>query len=241
MISWGGFALLAVGALVTSTVSGVAGVGGGMLFLPILTEVVGVRLAVPYLSVLLLASNVSRAYFSRAAIDWQVVRNFFLGALPGALIGALLYTILPAFWIKKALGVYLLTYVALSFSRHAWPRSANLTSIRWIGLPAGFVSAVVGGQGPVVTPYFLKYGLMKEAFLGTEAVGSAISHVVKIAVWSPLELIRGHDLAILLPLSVLSIAGSYIGKILVGRMNIQLFRRILLFLLFVVGLRFLIF
>ncbi|MBI5058292.1 sulfite exporter TauE/SafE family protein [candidate division KSB1 bacterium] len=235
------YTALAVGALVTSTVSGIAGVGGGMLFLPILTAVVGVKLAVPYLSVLLLASNVSRAYFSREAIDWQVVRHFLLGVVPGAILGALLFTILPSFWIKKALGVYLISYVALSFTRANWPKSASLRSISWIGLPAGLVSGVVGGQGPIVTPYFLRYGLVKEGFLGTEAVGSALSHLFKLSVWAPARVIGGSDLALLLPLSVLSIAGSYFGKKLVNRMRLQVFRAILMILLAVIGVRFLFF
>jgi uncharacterized membrane protein YfcA len=235
------YTALAVGALATSTVSGIAGVGGGMLFLPILTAVVGVKLAVPYLSVLLLASNISRAYFSRKAIDWQVVRHFFLGAVPGAIAGALLFTILPSFWIKKALGVYLLGYVGLHFTKAQWPKSASLRSISWIGVPAGLVSGVVGGQGPIVTPFFLRYGLVKEAFLGTEAVGSAISHLFKLAVWAPTKVIGGSDLALLLPLSVLSIAGSYFGKLLVNRMRLQVFRTILLMLLAIIGVRFLFF
>ena len=235
------FTALAVGALATSTVSGIAGVGGGMLFLPILTAVVGVKLAVPYLSVLLLASNVSRAYFSRTAIDWQVVRWFFVGVLPGAMLGALLFTVLPSFWIKKALGVYLLSYVALSFTKAQWPRTASLKSIAWIGLPAGLVSGVVGGQGPIVAPFMLRYGLVKEAFLGTEAVGSALSHLFKLSVWTPAHVIGASDLALLLPLSVLSIAGSYIGKRLVNRMRLQVFRSILLLLLASIGVRFLLF
>ena len=232
------YGLLAAGALATSTVSGIAGVGGGMLFLPLLTAILGVKLAVPYLSFLLLASNVSRAYFSKSSIDWQVVRQFLYGVLPGAILGALLFTILPSFWIKKALGVYLLSYVALSFTKAEWPKVATLKTITWIGFPAGFVSAIVGGQGPIVAPFFLRYGLVKEAFLGTEAVGSAISHVIKLAVWAPAGLLSGSDILLLLPLSALSIAGSYFGKLLISRMRVQVFRGILLLLLAVIGVRF---
>ena len=235
------YILLALGALLGSTVSGITGVGGGMVYLPILTWGVGIKAAVPYLTMLLLVSNVSRAYFARQAIDWQVVKHFALGAVPGAVAGALFYTLLSAFWISKALGIYLLAYVALSFTKANWPRVATLGSIRTIGVPAGLVSAVVGGSGPVVVPWLLRYGLVKEGFLGTEAVGAAIMHVCKLAVWSGAGMITHHDVFLLLPLGVVMVFGSYLGTVLVTRMRVRLFRTILIITLAAVGVRFLLY
>ncbi len=235
------YILLAVGALATSTVSGIAGVGGGMIYLPLLTEIVGVKSAVVYLSVLLLAGNTSRAWFSRAHIDWQVLGHFFLGAIPAALVGALFYTVLPAFWIKKALGLFLLSYVALGFTKSEWPKSATLRTMTWMGIPAGFTSAVVGGSGLIMAPFLLRYGLVKEAFLGTEAVAAASTHIAKIGVWGGAKLLTLSDFALLAPLSLFMIAGSYIGKRLVSRMRVRVFRIILLALMAIIGVRFLVF
>lgn len=235
------YLILAAGALLGSTVSGITGVGGGMVFLPFLVFTVGAKYAVPYLTMLLLVANVSRAYFSRQGIDWKVWRHFCLGAVPGAAVGALLYTWLPAFWITKALGVYLLAYVILSFTKATWPKTATLKSISMVGVPAGLVSAIVGGSGPVVVPWLLRYGLIKEAFIGTEAVGASAMHVVKLAVWGGTGMITAHDIILLLPLSVLMVAGSYFGTALVSRMRVRVFRTILIFALAVIGLRFLLF
>ena len=235
------YLILAAGALLGSTVSGVTGVGGGMVFLPFLVFTVGAKYAVPYLTMLLLVANVSRAYFARRGIDWTVWKHFLIGAVPGAVFGALVYTVMPAVWITKALGVYLLAYVILSFTKTTWPKTATLKSIGWIGIPAGFVSAVVGGSGPVVVPWLLRYGLVKEAFIGTEAVGASSIHVVKLLVWGGARMIRAHDVLLLLPLSILMIAGSYFGTALVTRMPVRLFRSILIFSLAVIGLRFLLY
>jgi uncharacterized protein len=235
------YLILAAGALLGSTVSGVTGVGGGMVFLPFLVFTVGAKHAVPYLTMLLLVSNVSRAYFARAGIDWTVWRHFLIGAVPGALVGAVVYTWMPAIWITKALGVYLIAYVILNFTRATWPRTATLKSIRMIGIPAGFVSAVVGGSGPVVVPWLLRYGLVKEAFIGTEAVGASAMHVVKLAVWGGTGMITLNDILLLLPLSILMVAGSYFGTALVARMPVRLFRTVLIVSLAVIGLRFLLY
>jgi uncharacterized protein len=233
--------VLAFGALLGSTVSGITGVGGGMVFLPFLVWGVGFKTAVPYLSMLLLVANISRAYFARQKIDWKVWRHFAIGAIPGAALGALFYTTLSAWWISKALAVYLLSYVALSFTRATFPKTASLKSITAMGVPAGVVSAVVGGSGPVVVPWLLRYGLIKEAFLGTEAVGAATIHVAKLAVWGGAGMIGPNDILLLLPLAVLMVAGSYLGTRLVRHMPSRLFRTVLIFTLAAVGFRFLLY
>lgn len=235
------YIVLALGALLGATVSGITGIGGGLLYLPVLTWGVGLRLAVPYLAVLLVVANIARAWMTRENISWKVLGRFAIGAIPGALLGALLYTTLSTFWISKALGVYLLSYVLLSFTKANWPRRATLKSLSVIGVPAGFVSAVVGGSGPVVAPWFLRYGLVKEAFVGTEAVSAAMMHVVKLGVWGGAGMIGANDLLLLLPLGVLMVVGSYFGLRLVSRMNARTFRLFLLFTLAAVGVRFLLY
>lgn len=235
------YIVLAFGALLGSTVSGVTGVGGGMVFLPFLVWGVGIKTAVPYLSMLLLVSNISRAYFARQGIDWKVWRYFAVGAIPGAALGAVLYTYLSPFWIAKALGAYLIAFVILGFTKLHWPRTASLRAIAGSGVPAGFVSAVVGGSGPVVVPWLLRYGLIKEAFIGTEAVGAATIHVAKLSIWGGTGMIRSGDIVLLLPLAFLMVAGSYLGTVIVHRMNVTVFRTVLLITLGVIGLRFILF
>jgi uncharacterized protein len=235
------YILLALGALLGSTISGITGVGGGMVYLPFLVWGVGVKAAVPYLTMLLLVANVSRAYFARRGINWSVFRHFALGAIPGAILGALFYTLLSPFWISKALGVYLLVYVALSFTKATWPKRATLKSLSFIGFPAGVISSVVGGTGPVVAPWLLRYGLVKETFIGTEAVGAAAIHVFKLSVWSGAGLIKPHDILLLLPLGVVMVFGSFFGTRIVRRMDTRIFRVVLMLTLAAVGIRFLFF
>ena len=210
-----------------------------MVFLPFLAWGVGVKKAVPYLTMLLLVSNISRAYFSRREIDWKLVRYLSIGAIPGAAVGAYFYTWLSAALVARILGVYLLIYITLNFTRQTWPKSAPLRSFIPIGALMGFVSAVVGGAGPVVVPWMLRYGLIKEAFIGTEAVGATIAHVVKLIVWGSVGTIKKDDVVLLLPLTVLMVLGSYFGKLLIKRMNVRVFRAAMMVVLGAIGIRFL--
>jgi uncharacterized membrane protein YfcA len=232
------FILLAVGALFAALLSGVAGVGGGLIYLPFLAEGIGLRKAIPVLACLLLVGNLSRIYFSRHELRWDIAGRFLIGTIPGAFVGALLYTILSATVIARAVGIFLLIYVVLAVARIQWPRRADLRQLPYVGGVAGLVSAIIGGSGPVIAPFCLRFGLVKGAFLSTDAIVAASMHLVKIAVYGQARLLTLEDLPYILPLAVLMILGTWIATLVLTRINENIFRIIVTFLLAVIGLRF---
>lgn len=232
------FLLLALGAFCAALLSGVAGLGGGLIYLPFLAEGIGLRKAIPVLACLLLVGNFSRMYFSRHELRWDIAGRFLIGTIPGALVGALLYTVLSATVIARAVGVFLLIYVVLAVARIQWPRKADLRQLPYVGGVAGFVSAIIGGSGPVIAPFCLRFGLVKGAFLSTDAIVAASMHVVKIVVYSHARLLTLEDLTYILPLAALMVLGTWIATIVLTRINENIFRMIVTFLLAVIGLRF---
>src|SRR3989338_6325592 len=163
---WGG---AAVAAFVASTLSGIIGFGGAMIFLPILISLYCVRSSVPILTVSVLLGNASRVYFNRRELNLKLVLLFLAGAIPSAIAGSFVYVILRTMWIKKGIGIFLLVMVLL---RHLQPDFKVTRTGIFVPLGAitGFLSALIGGVGPVSSPFFLAYGLTKEAFVGTEAL-----------------------------------------------------------------------
>ena len=88
-----GWLVLGAGAVVASTVGGVAGFGDGIIMLPLMAWVVGVRSAVPVLTVTMLVGNLSRIWWSRGEIDRAVVLRFALGAMPATVVPPWLTTL----------------------------------------------------------------------------------------------------------------------------------------------------
>ena len=107
-------------AFLASTLSGIAGFGGAMIFLPVLVAVYGVRASVPILTVSVLLGNASRVYFNRRELDLRLVGLFSLGSLPFAVLGSFVYVVLPTFWIKKGIGIF--DQIKTCGSRHGWDR-----------------------------------------------------------------------------------------------------------------------
>lgn len=110
---------LMAAAFATAALSAVAGFGGGVLLLPVF----GTRDAIAVLTVAQLASNGSRVWFNRREVDRHLVGVFAAGAIPAAMIGALVLTTAPLPALTRVIGAFLLAMVV--WRRVAAPRAAG--------------------------------------------------------------------------------------------------------------------
>src|SRR2546429_9970006 len=93
-----GWAVLVVGALLGSLVGGVAGFGTGIIMLPLVGWVLGLRSAVPVLTVTMAIGNLSRIWWSRGEVDRAVGLPFALRAMPATAGGPRCYARSPPGW-----------------------------------------------------------------------------------------------------------------------------------------------
>jgi len=225
----------AIVAFLSSTLSGIVGFGGAMIFLPVLVAIYGVRASVPILTVSVLLGNASRVYFNRRELNLRLVLLFSLGAIPLALLGSFVYVALPVFWIKKGIGVFLILTVVL----HRIHKDFRLTH-SWIfvplGMMTGFLSALMGGVGPVSSPFFLAYGLTKEAFVGTEALCAVGMHVTKSIAYNRLGVLDGKDLLTGLGFGLVMSVGSYVARKVLERISREQFMILVEVLLTAIGI-----
>ena len=230
----------AIAAFIASTLSGIVGFGGAMIFLPVLVAVYGVRASVPILTVSVLLGNASRVYFNRRELNLKLVLLFSLGSLPFAIWGSFVYVALPTFWIKKGIGIFLLITVLL---RHIH-KDFQLTR-SWVFVPlgavTGFLSALMGGVGPVSSPFFLAYGLTKEAFVGTEALCATGMHLVKSFTYNRLHVLGHKELMTGLGFGFVMSLGSYVAKKALEQISRNQFLILVEVLLTVIGFQMLVF
>jgi uncharacterized membrane protein YfcA len=231
--------VLAFAALLASTLAAVTGFGGAAVLLPVLVAAFGVREAIPILTVAQLIGNASRVWFNRRELDWRVVGWFSIGAVPLALLGGYFFAkaTLPA--LTRLLGAFLLLVVVW---RHLRPRRAKLIPVAWfagIGAGASFLSALLGSVGPIMAPFFLAYGLVKGAYIGTEALSTVIMHVAKLVAYRQTSVLSGSGALIGLALGPIMVSGSFLGKRIVDRLRQKVFVGIIEAVLVSAGLLFL--
>jgi len=236
-----GWAVLVVGALVGSLIGGVAGFGTGIIMLPLVAWVLGLRAAVPVLTVTMAIGNLARIWWSRGEVDRGVVARFAIGAVPATALGTALYVGAPSEWLGRFVGLFLIASVplrrilAMDFFR------MRLAYFPALGAVVGLVSGLVVTTGPLNTPFFLAYGLRRGAYVGTEAVCAMVMHLSRGAALARYALLTWETFAVGALLGATMFAGSWLGRRVLDRMSDRLFLAIIEVLLVVMGLHSLLF
>jgi len=226
--------------LVGATLAAVSGFGGAAVLLPVLVWAVGPRLAVPVLTVAQLVGNGSRVWFNRRQVDYRVVAWFALGGVPLAVLGGFLFASAPLPILTRAIGGFLLLIVGWRRLRPGVIWRPTLRQFAGIGAVSSFLSAIVGSVGPLMAPLFLGYGLVKGAYIGTEACATVVMHVTKLVVYREAAVLPNVSLMAGLALGPVMILGSWIGHRIVDRMPERVFTRIIELTMVAAGILFLI-
>lgn len=232
--------LVSFTALIAATLAAVTGFGGAAVLLPVLVLLFGARAAIPILTVAQLIGNGSRVWFNRRELDWPVVGWFALGGVPMALVGGWLFAVAPLQFLVRLLGAFLLLVVVW---RHLRPHRAAPFPAPWfagIGAGASFLSALLGSVGPIMAPFFLAFGLVKGAYIGTEAMSTVVMHVTKLIAYRQASILTAPDMLIGLALGPLMILGSFLGKRILDRLPERIFVFLIEAVLVTAGLLFLV-
>lgn len=214
---WWQAAVVVAAAFGTTALSAVAGFGGAVLLLPVFVAVFGPRDAVAVLTITQLVSNGSRVWFNRHDVDRRLVSIFAVGAIPAAIAGALLLTRAPVPALTRVIGGFL---VAMVVWRRLRPRAAAVgdRGFAVIGAASGFGSALVGSVGPIVAPFFLARGLVRGAYIGTEAASAVVMHLTKLIVFGAAAVLTWRTGLIGLVLTPAATAGAWAGKKILDRL-----------------------
>ena len=228
-------AVLALG-LAAGTLSGIVGFGASIMLMPALMLAFGPLEAVPIMAIAALMANFSRVVVWWREVDWRANAYYCVTAVPCAALGARTLLVLDPRLVEGILGgLFLLMIPARRwlFARGMRIRAWHLTLV---GAGIGFLSGLVASTGPINTPFFLAYGLVKGAYLSTEALGSMAIGATKAIVFQrfdalPLETV-GRGMLIGTSLMI----GSRLAKGFVIRLDAEQFRFLMDCLLAAAGL-----
>ncbi|MEJ2763450.1 sulfite exporter TauE/SafE family protein [Photobacterium sp. MCCC 1A19761] len=200
--------LLGAIALLTSTVAGILGFGGGMLLIATLPVFLHPAVIIPLHGITQLASNASRMVFSIKDVRWSLLPPFLVGSAVGILLFGFLLANLPTGLIPVAIGLYiLLSLWSERFSQ--WiKRYENFYLVG--GLQTG-LGLMVGATGPLALSVLTKRLTDQNQIIATSALMMAISHIAKILVFGYLGFSFAEHLETLLYLVTGSIIGSWLG------------------------------
>ncbi len=215
--------VLAVG-LVAGTLGGIVGFGSSIMLMPVLVIVFGPLQAVPIMAIAALLANLSRIVVWWRDIDWRACAAYSVTGIPAAALGAQTLVSLPPRLIEMSIGLF---FIAMIFLRH-WMAARNLKfglrNLAVAGLVIGYITGIVVSTGPITAPIFLAAGLLKGAFIGTEAAASLAVYLSKATTFRVLGMLPSDVVVMGLITGGSLTAGSFIARSFVLKMEAEQFR-----------------
>lgn len=225
--------IILAATLITSAISGVFGMAGGLILMGVLASYVPVATAMVLHGFIQLVSNFSRAAFLAKHIAWALIGRYALG------IGAALLILLMITWRPTQVMVFIMLgltamlvwipkkLVDINVER---PFQAELC-----GFLVQTLNTLSGVAGPLLDLFFVKTELTRQTVVATKAATQVMAHTVKIGFWGvPLVAMLSDPalrddahfppvwmFAAVIPLSLL---GTWMGGKVLDRMTDQNFR-----------------
>jgi uncharacterized protein len=227
--------VLAVG-LVAGTVSGIIGTGSSIILVPVLVYEFGPKQAVPIMAVAAVMANLSRILAWWHEVDWRACAAYSVTGIPAAALGARTLLVLPSRVVDIAIGLFLILMIPTRRWLAARNFKVTLFHLAVAGAIIGFLTGIVVSTGPISVSMFLTYGLVKGAFLATEAASSLAVFASKAVTFQifgalPLEIVAK---GLITGSSVM--AGAFIAKPFVLRLDPSVYRLVMDVLLLISGL-----
>ena len=233
------FLLLTIATLLTSIISGVLSMAGGMILMGVFAFFLPVPAAMVLHGIAQAFSNGSRVWIYRRHIHWPVLGWYTLGALAVVSLFAL-FTFVPN------PGVIFLLIGSFPFLSRLMPASISLDMTRpgvavTSGLLVTAAQMLAGASGPVLDLFYVRSSMTREQVLGTKAVTQTLGHVLKLLYYGFIMVGAAATLPpwVFPAVVTAAIAGNYLASMIVRRISDELFRRAGTIVIMLMGLIFL--
>lgn len=225
--------LLGIVAFIFSTL---AGGGGALLLLPLVSAFLGTQHTAPVVNLGNFIGRPSRLVLYWKHIDWRICAYYAPLAILGAWLGASIFGSLRIPVLQFLIGLFLIS-TAYQFRFGKRERSFDMPTF-WFA-PLGFVVSIlgtlVGAMGPVLNPFYLNAGLQKESLIATKTANSFFMGAAQLGGYAFFGLLQSEYWVYGIVLGLGAFLGNVIGKQMLGRISADGFRILLIIFMVLSG------
>ncbi|PIQ89679.1 MAG: hypothetical protein COV72_01835 [Candidatus Omnitrophica bacterium CG11_big_fil_rev_8_21_14_0_20_42_13] len=215
-----------------------AGFGSSTLLMPVVLLFMDARSAIFLVACFHMFNNLFKIKVFWKRIDFRTFMLFGIPSIIFAFAGAMLISFLPAGIIKKSIAVFLMIFAVYSLLRPKFAiKETPITAIIG-GSLSGLLAGLIGLGGAVRSVFLIAFNLSKEVYVGTSAVIAFVIDLTRIPTYLLTKVVQDSSRFILLPFLVLSAYfGVKSGKMLLGKINQETFRKIVLIVILLVAIK----
>ena len=228
-MSVGFIVFFAILSFLTSLLTSIFSLGGGLIMLVALAQSFSPATLIPLHGSIQLANNFSRTHVYREFFQWKLIKNILISTMFGAVIGIYLFGTLPENLLVMVIAatILFLTWAPLdslifSVMKNDW----------FCGFISGFAGIFVGANGPLVTAYLRTKNLSPEVLVANHGAIMIFQHGIKIILFTSFFnfMILNYFIFILI-LALTGYAGAILGRRLISKVPFKSFNIILKVLL----------
>ena len=230
------YLLVLVVGLLAGTLSGIIGTGASVMLIPALVFAFGPKQAVPIMAVASVMGNIGKVLAWRKEVDWRAFAAYSATGIPAAALGANTLLMLPAGVVDLALGGFFILLIPVRRWLAARRIKLSLAHLALVGAGVGYLTGIVVSTGPLSVAAFAAYGLVKGAFISTEAAASLAVFLSKVTTFRVMDALPLDTIVKGLIAGFALTAGAFAARSIVMKLSPEFFRLLLDGLMLCAGL-----
>jgi len=223
-------------ALLAEIFGTVGGFGSSVFFVPLANIYFDFQTVLGITALFHVASNLSKIAMFKKGIDKKLITYIGIPAVAFVIIGGIIAKYLNEHILEIFLGVFLIGLSLLFIIKTGLIIKPNKREALVGGAFSGLFAGILGTGGAIRGLTMAAFNLEKNAFIATSAI---IDFFVDFS-RSVIYFINGFitmEVLIYIPfLIVISIVGTYLGKLLLKRISQETFKKMSLYLILIIGI-----
>ena len=228
------------------------GIGAGIFLLPFLALVLPPKIALGLGAPAMLISDLVGVKNYWGEWDLKELKLLLPLALTGIMFGCFLIKITPDILFKQCVGIFALLFSSYHFAKMIRARyfshktiekhpveGSNWSSISTVlfGFVVGVAGTVAHAAGLMMSVYLIQKSDNPRFFVGTLVLFFAVMNIFKLIAYFNIGIFTSQTMLLVCVLSPAIILGGYAGNMLNKKIPQELFRLIVLILIFLIGIR----
>jgi uncharacterized protein len=227
-------------AFISEVIGAVAGFGSSTIFLPLALFFVDFETALILVAISHLFGNLGRVNFFRHGLDKKIIATFGIPSILFSFFGASIVGILSQDILKIILGIFLIIISVLFLVKPLLKVPTNRNMVMTGGGISGLMTGLVGTGGALRATFLTGFNLEKTNYIATAAIIALGTDATRIPLYLSQGFLMQQYYYYIPILAATAIGGSFVGKKIVGKIDQDIFRKIVLVAIILVSINFIV-
>jgi uncharacterized membrane protein YfcA len=215
-------------ALIAEIIGTISGFGSSILFVPIASLYFDFKIVLGITAIFHVFSNISKIYLFKNTINKNIVIKLGIPAVVSVIVGAVLSNYVPQKELELGMNIFivLIALLLIKYSKMTLEQSDKNLFIG--GTISGFLAGIIGTGGSIRGLTLAAFNLEKNVFIATSALIDFGVDISRAVVYYFNGFILKEYLFIIPILLLISIVGTWIGKLILNKISQDFFKNIVL-------------